>query len=499
MKHLRSLRAFIDELERLGDVQRIDAEVDWNLEAGAIIRRCYDLQAPAPLFTSLTGYTGTGFRLFGAPGALSSSRHRFARIALALGLDADATGQQIVEHLAAARARPGVPPVEVAREQAPCKENVMLGDDVDLLAFPTPLIHAGDGGRYIQTYGMNIVRTPDGSWTNWSINRMMIHDRNTLACLIPAPQHLGVIRSQWTALGRPMPIALAIGVEPGLPWVGGMPLPEGADESDYLGALFGEGIELVRAETVDLLVPATAEIVVEGHIALDETVMEGPFNEFPGYNATEASPKAVFHVSAVTYRDGAIQPVVAAGPPVEEDHTIIGTTSAAEILHLLREAGLPISSAWYNFEAAVHWLSLAVRSDWHRTTGLGSHELVDRIAAVIFHGKPSVNAPKILLVEDDVDITDLSELVWAFATRSHPDVDRGEFHYPPAVSDQLAVYLTPDEARSFMAGKVIYNCLLADLYPDDKRPVKGSFENGWPAEIRDRVLANWTAYGFKEH
>jgi UbiD family decarboxylase len=497
LAHLKSLREFIDALEDIGDLLRIDKEVDWNLEAGAVIRRGYDLRAPAPLFTNLTGYGDTGFRLFGAPGALSASGHPLARIALALGLDAAASGQQIVEALADARGKAGIPPVEVPREQAPCKENVMLGDDIDLFAFPTPLVHGNDGGRYIQTYGLNIAKTPDRSWTNWSINRMMIHDRNTLACLIPAPQHFGVIRQKWIERGEPMPVALAVGVEPGLPWVGGMPLPEGADESHYLGALFDEGIEVVTAETVDLLVPATAEIVIEGHIALpDETVMEGPFNEFPGYNATEATPKAVFHVSAITYRDGAIQPVVAAGPPVEEDHTVIGTTSAAEILYLLRAAGLPVSSAWYNFEAAVHWLTLAVRQDWHETTGLGSHELVDRIASVIFHGKPSVNAPKILVVEDDVDITDLSQVVWAFATRSHPDVDRGEFHYPPAVSDQLAVYLTEEEARAFMAGKVIYNCLLADLYPEGRRPVKGSFENGWPAEIQDRVLKNWHDYGY---
>lgn len=497
MTHLKSLRDFIGELEKIGEIQEIDTQVDWNMEAGAIIRRSYDLRAPAPLFTNLTGYGDSGFRLFGAPGALSGPAHPLARIALAVGLPADATGQQIVEVLAEARTKLGIPPVVVDRADAPCKQNVVTGDDIDLFMFPTPLVHGNDGGRYIQTYGMNIVKTPDGSWTNWSINRMMIADKNTLACLIPAPQHLGIIRSKWTEIGKPMPIALAIGVEPGLPWVGGMPIPEGEDESHYLGALFGEGIEVVPAETVDLMVPATAEIVIEGHISLDETVMEGPFNEFPGYNATEASLKQVFHVSAITYRDNAIQPVVAAGPPVEEDHTIIGTTSAAEILHLLRQAELPISSAWYNYEAAVHWLTLAVRQDWHEATGLGSHELVDKVAEVIFTGKPSVNAPKILLVEDDVDITDLNQVVWAFATRSHPDVERGEFHYPHKVSDQLAVYLSPDEQHTFMAGKVIYNCLLADLYPEGKRPVKGSFENGWPAEIQERVLANWQAYGYR--
>ncbi|MGF6882426.1 UbiD family decarboxylase [Nocardia sp. GAS34] len=271
----------------------------------------------------------------------------------------------------------------VERAEAPCKQNIMLGDDIDLLKFPTPWIHGNDGGRYIQTFGANIVKTPDGSWTNWSINRMMIHDRSSLACLLPRTQQIGIIRSRWIEAGEPMPIAVALGVEPGLPIVSGMPLPQGVDESHYLGAVFGEGIEVVPAETVDLLVPATAEIVIEGYVAIEETVPEGPFNEYPGYNATETSPKAVLHVTAITHRDNAILPVVAAGPPVEEDDTVTGTASAAEILHLLREAGLPIASAWYNPEAALHWLTLAVHRDWHETTGLASQELVAKIADVV--------------------------------------------------------------------------------------------------------------------
>jgi 3-polyprenyl-4-hydroxybenzoate decarboxylase len=189
--------------------------------------------------------------------------------------------------------------------------------------------------------------------------------------------------------------------------------------------------------------------------------------------------------------------VVAAGPPVEEDDTVIGTTAAAEILHLLRQADLPVSSTWYNFEAAVHWLTVAVRQDWHETTGLGSHELVDKVADVIFGGPAAVHAPKILLVEDDVDITDLADVVWAFATRSHPDVNRGEFHYPPKLTDPLTVYLNPEERHSFAAGKVIYNCLFADLFPEGRRPVKGSYRNGWPAEIQERVLSRWKEYGYR--
>ncbi|MCU1643298.1 MAG: UbiD family decarboxylase [Nocardia sp.] len=497
VNHITSLRDYIAELDKLGEIQTIDAEVDWNLEVGAVIRRSYDLRAPAPLFTRLSGYEDSGFRLFGAPAALSGPAHPLARLALSVGLPADSTGQQIVAALADARAVPGIPPTVVDRAGAPCKQNILRGDEIDLFAFPTPFIHGNDGGRYIQTFGTNIVRTPDGSWTNWSINRMMVHDKASLACLLPRTQQIGIIRSQWTAAGEPMPIAVALGVEPGLAVVGGMPLPEGVDESHYLGAIFGEGIELVPAETVDLLVPATAEVVIEGYVSIEETVPEGPFNEYPGYNATEQSAKAVLHVTAITHCDNAILPVVAAGPPVEEDDTVTGTASAAEILHLLRTAGLPISSAWYNPEAALHWLTLAVRRDWHETTGLASHELVAKVAEVVLGGPAAVHAPKTLLVEDDIDITDLNEVVWAFATRSHPDVDRGEFHYPPALTDPLAIYLSEPEQHGFKAGKVIYNCLLADLYPPEKRPAKGSFENGWPVEIQQRVLARWSAYGYR--
>ncbi|HZE37784.1 MAG TPA: UbiD family decarboxylase [Stackebrandtia sp.] len=495
MNHLRSLREFIDELDTIGEIQRVDTEVDWRLEIGAIIRRGYDLTAPAPLFTNITGYTDTRFRVLGAPGGLGGPGRRLARVALALGLPPTASGQDIVEAIVAARSKPGIPPVAVASEGAPCKQNIVRGDDIDLLAFPTPLIHGNDGGRYIQTYGMNIAKTPDGSWTNWSINRMMIAGRDTLACLIPGPQHLGIIRAQWGKIGKPMPIALALGVEPGLPYVGAMPLPENADESHFLGALFGEGLEVVPAETVDLMVPATSEIVIEGHIAFEDEAMEGPMNEYPGYIAVDASPKPLFRVSAVTYRDDAILPVVAAGPPVEEDHTGTGTMHAAEILYQLREAGLPVASTWFSYESALHWLIVSVRRDWRETLNIQSRELAQRIGDIIFAGKAGFGVPKVLLVEDDIDITNVDEVVWAFATRTHPE--HGEVHFPAEPTAALSVYLDEQEQHSYRAGKVIHNCLLAELHPEGQRPVKGSFANGWPAEIQQRVLNNWNSYGYE--
>lgn len=498
MKHIKSLREFIEELDRIGDLQIINHPVDWKLEMGAIIRHSYDLMAPAPLFYSIKDYEDSSFRTLGAPGGLSSlKRNPLARIALALGHDETASGQSIMDEIVRAHSRQPIPPVMVNPSQAPCKENIRLGSDVDLLSIPTPLIHGNDGGRYIQTYGINIVSTPDGSWTNWSVNRMMIIDKNRLSCLIPPLQHLGIIRAQWAKLGKRMPVVMALGVEPALPYVGAMPLPQGVDESHFLGSYFGEPLEVVRAETVDLPVPATAEIVIEGYISTsdDDLAMEGPMNEYPGYIATDASPKPVFHVSAVTHRNDAILPVVAAGPPVEEDHTATGTMHAAEILYNLTKAGLPVTMCWFSYESANHWLIISLKSDWHEATGLISKEIAGKIGDIVFAGKAGFGVPKILLVEDDVDITDMKEVVWAFSTRAHPD--HGEIKFADEPNAILSVYLDEKERHTYKGVKVIHNCLLADRFPNEERPRKGSFENGWPREIRQKVLDNWHLYGYK--
>jgi 4-hydroxy-3-polyprenylbenzoate decarboxylase len=220
-------------------------------------------------------------------------------------------------------------------------------------------------------------------------------------------------------------------------------------------------------------------------------------NEFPGYNATERSPKPLFVVSAISYRDGAILPVVAAGPPVEEDHTVTGTMHAAQLLYELRQAELPVSSTWLSLESAMHWLIVSIREDWHQTHGGQSGELAARIGKVVFAGKAGFGVPKVLLVEDDIDITNVNEVVWAFATRAHPE--HGELHFPCEPSQTAGeVYLDEAEAHAYKAGKVIHNCLLADRFPAGERPIKGSLEHGWPKEIQDRVLRRWSQYGYRD-
>ncbi len=493
--HLKSLREFLARLQAIGDLQEINAEVDWNLEMGANTRRSMNMRAPAPLFNKVRGVE-QGFRAFGAPGGMSRHpQYPFGRVNLALGLPPESSPLRAVEALAAARREPLVPPRIVSPSAAPCKENVITGDGVDLLRFPTPWIHGADGGRYFQTYGLNIVKTPDGSWPNWSVNRMMLVDRNRLACLIPPNQHLGIIHGLWKQRSEPTPIAVALGVEPALPYVGGMPIPEGMDETAYLGAYFGEALELVPAETVPLNVPATAEIVVEGHISHDDVVMEGPMDEYPGYVGHDGSPKPVLYVSAITFRNDPILPFSVAGAPVDENHTGWGLPHAAEILHLLQSRQLPVSACWMVLESACHWLVVAAVPGWHERLKAKSPEFANAIGEIVFHSKPGFGVAKIVLIENDVDITDVSQLVWAFASRAHPS--HGEIYFNNEAQNILPVFLDPNEKFAFRVTKVIHNCLMADRFPPSERPVRSDLEHGWPAHIRQRVFEQWSSYGYQ--
>jgi UbiD family decarboxylase len=250
MKHFTDLRSYLDALDELGDLVRITREVDGDLESAAITRRSYELRSPAPLFENIRG-AQPGFRIFGAPAGLSSSADEpYARVALSLGLPPESTGQDILDALLAARETAPVPPVLVDAATAPCRQNVLLGDEASLDRFPIPIVHENDGGRYANTWGTLIVKTPDGSWVNWSISRVMKIDGKRMTGLIIPPQHIGLIWEQWVARGEPMPFALVQGTEPAISCVSSIPLSDGANEADYLGALFGEPLELVKALTV---------------------------------------------------------------------------------------------------------------------------------------------------------------------------------------------------------------------------------------------------------
>ncbi|WP_069885036.1 UbiD family decarboxylase [Streptomyces luteocolor] len=484
-----AFRTFVERLLADGDAVAIGQHVDPHLEVGAVTRRAYETGAPAPLFTSLKG-AARGHRILGAPAGLGDPEHGtpYGRLATHFGLPRTSTPRRIVEHLVRALHADPVPPVEVAT--GPCKQNVRIGDEVDLERFPVPLLHQEDGGRYFGTYGFHVVRSPDGRWTSWSVARTMLRDRNTLVGPAMPQQHIGMIRKLWSDRGEHTPWAMVLGAPPAALAAAGMPLPERVNEDGYVGALTGTPVDVVRTETNGLYVPANSEIVLEGFLSRDETADEGPMGEYHGYAFPEGKPQPVFHVEAVTYRDDPILPVCAAGLPPEENHTVWGTMISAVALDVLRGAGLPVDLAWCSYEAATCWLVVSLDRARRRELGVRESELMSRIAEVLFASHAGWLVPKVIVVDDDIDITDIRQVVWAMATRHHPET--GHHVFPDAPGIPMVPYLTAAEAAEARGGKSVTNCLL----PEGFRGTTASFRTSYPRELQQYVVENWTRYGY---
>ena len=269
------LREYIDKLEETGDVVYVNQEVDWNLEAGAIMRRSNETLAPAPFFQDIKGYP-QGYRLLGAPMAT------FRRFAIAMGMEPDTPYQDFLVEFEKRMKNP-IKPVLVS--DGPCKENKLFGEDIDVLKFPVPLIHEGDGGRYIGTWHISATKDPDSEWVNWGMYRLMVHDKDTLGGLMVPTQHIGMILNKYEAKNKPMEIAIAIGTEPVTAIIGTCGVPTAINEMDVIGGFRGAPLEVVKCETVDLVAPATSEIVIEGEVLPNQRMEEGPFGEYTGYQA----------------------------------------------------------------------------------------------------------------------------------------------------------------------------------------------------------------------
>lgn len=279
-----------------------------------------------------------------------------------------------------------------------------------------------------------------------------------------------------------------------MPFVSGMPLDENVNEADFIGGYQGEPVEVTPCETVDLDVPATSEIVIEGTVSTSATAREGPMGEYSGYLSPGGGmPSPIFEVSAITYRDQPILPVVAAGEPTEENHTCWGLTISAQILWELRQAGFPVTTCFCPFQSAAHWMVVTVPRAAYE--GGRADKLASELGAVLFRSRSGSFVPKVILLDDDIDPANPDELVWAFATRNHPE--RGLILYPDQPVLPLVAFLGKDERKTARATKALYNCLAPDDAAGDPAPRRSSFRHLWPEEIQQRVLANWRRYGYE--
>ncbi|KAH7412830.1 UbiD decarboxylyase family [Cadophora sp. MPI-SDFR-AT-0126] len=489
-----NFRSYVEALRKDGDLVDVNVEVDPDLELAAITRRALETSDRAPLFNNIKGAHHGLFRILGAPASLRRSKaEQFGRLARHLGLPPTATMPDIFDHILAAKMKKLIPPVVV--KDGPCKENKLFGDQIDLTRLPAPLMHRFDGGKYIQTFGMHIVQTPDKKWTNWSISRSMVHDKDHLTCLILPPQHLGRIYAQWEERKEDIPWALAMGVPPAAILVAGMPIPEGVSEGEFIGAMTGSALEVVKCETNDLMVPANAEIVFEGTMSITEKGDEGPFGEIHGYTFIEPPRQMpLCHVEAITHRNEAVFPVCVPGRPVDETHTVAGAFNGAVIRERLQAAGLPVKEVFTPFETQTLWAVVQIDCGKLRAMRTNPKQLCEKIGNTIFTDRSGMFEHHILVVSDDIDIFDFKDVMWAYTTRCRPGVD--DFYFHNTLGFSLTPYQSQGEGPPDVATKIVSNCLLPVEYTTGPNWESGDFEHGFPDDLKQKVLNNWSKYGF---
>jgi 4-hydroxy-3-polyprenylbenzoate decarboxylase len=305
------LRGFIARLDQERLLHRIEHPVDWRYEIGEITR---NHQVPL-LFENIKDYPARAVFTNGL--SCSSS------ITLALGLDAGSSQRSIVRD--AAR-RIAVPIKPVIVESGPVLENVVEGDRINFLEFPVPQWSRQDGGRYLGTWHINVTRDWDTGRRNLGVYRMQVLGPNRATVSTSPRSHLGRHLAKAEREGRPLEMAVVIGAGETLMIAAGAACPEGRDEYDLAGSLQQEPVRLVKCKTVNLEVPADAEIVIEGLIHPGARVPDGPYFDYAGKPTTNRAA-FVFEATRLMFRNQPIFRGAAIGHPGAEDQLLFSLLS----------------------------------------------------------------------------------------------------------------------------------------------------------------------------
>lgn len=477
------LRGYIDKLKGYGELIEIDKEVDWNLEIGAIVRRCCEIGTPAVHAKNIKGYSSE-HSILGAPCA-GSTKGPHARVSISMGLEPDIEFPALLDEFLK---RTGNPIKPVVVKDGICKENIMLGKDVDVFQFPAPMVHDGDGGRYIATFHGVVTKDPDSEWVNWGMYRAMIQRKNRLGGLLVPNQHIGMLHQKYEAMQQPMPFAMFFGGDIQCSVAAATMYPVGITEADMVGALNGKPLEMVKCETNDLYVPATSEIVFEGEVIHGLRWDEGPFGEYTGYRASPRMPRPVYHINCITYRNNPIMPMSCMGVPIDDCAAIHSLATTAEIQADLMKKGWPIKGVYVPPECITF---LAIVSTKVPYTNFAS-----QVATEVWNTKGGLFCPYVIVVEDDVDPTNLMQVMHALVTKCHPVRGIQKIDHAPA--SPLTCFLNLRERQFALGSNVYFDCTWPkDWDPSIAVPPKSAFHSIYPKEIQEKVLKRWVDdYGF---
>jgi len=289
---------------------------------------------------------------------------------------------------------------------------------VNLLKFPAPFWHEHDGGRYLGTGCSIIMRDPEEGWVNVGMYRVQVHDEHTLGLMVePAHQGAQIMRRYWES-GRDCPVAVCIGTSPAVLMGSFLAMPWGMSEYGWAGALLGRPIEVVEGEVTGLPIPASAEIVIEGYVPplSTESRIEGPFGETIGYYGSGASEQAIIKVKQVQHRR---DPIVVGAPPMRPPASSSAAYlfRAANLWTEIERAGVPdVRGVWMNPAGSSSFL--AIISIHQRYAG---HVKQTAQAAMGGRAGGGQLGRFVIVVDDDIDPSDIDQVLWAVSTRCDPE------------------------------------------------------------------------------
>ncbi len=396
----QSFRTFLKNLEQQGEIVRFTAEVDPMANMSAVEWKTYNELGKSSLFTNIKGYEG-----WQAVSQILSDRTKWA-IGLGVGED------ELLAHVSKG-SHQLIDTVEVDAADAPVRELIVTGDEVDLFSLPSMVTSEHDGGRFFGS-GMAIVKDPDTGVRNISIHRQHITAKDKTG-FIMVPRQARYIYDKYCDRDEPMPVAMVYGAHPAIFFGSAFTTAYGVDELTVAGGLLGEGVRMVKCETIDVEVPAEAEIVIEGHVLPNHTEAEGPFGEVPGTYAQQGESE-VFQVSAITRRKDAIFYALHCGFPITETQatTALGIEAATRE-HLQKvEGGLDLLDVRCVAASGLMMLVLKIRP---RFEGQAKTALMAALSGPYLHPKLAV------AVDDDIDAADLRQIVWSMTTRVHAEDD----------------------------------------------------------------------------
>ncbi len=399
------LRDWLAELDRQGLLKHIHKSVSPINELAAVGKKLEP--AYGALFENVEGSD------MSVVTGLVTSRNSIAH---SLGM----TYPELMERFTHALSEP-TPCKVVDGKGLAIKKNILLGDQVDLGLLPACVHHEKDGGRYL-TAALCVTKDPATGIRNVAIHRHEVQDRNHLGALL-LPRHTNQLFAQAEAAGRPLEIALAIGVHPALLLASQATTQLGVDEFEIGGTLLGEPVELTKCETVDIEVPVESEIILEGRILPNVREEEGPFGEYPRTYGPKA-PRHVIEITAITYRDHPIYHTII---PATMEHFLLGAISReATMMQVIRQATPNVKN--------VH-ITPASGCRYHAVIQLDQKHDGEAKNAMFAAFTSSTEIKHVVVVDPDIDIYDMQDVEWAIANRVQ--AARDVFIIPNAMGNKL--------------------------------------------------------------